>query len=238
MTDTPFSSCRWRLMYIFKLGLKSITSWRLLCRIERFIWVTKAINYFSLEARTWDVKLTVSLVLRRMIQSRETIKFWQVTEIEIFDSILLVLGFERANPGNEAPSCNTSLLLVILGFHSRDETAILVYNGTMSLKFCIIIDSKSQDVFYYCSVHSNMAAVTSHENRELDLFAKQTSFSRSRDFLESSLTIWFVLESLSLYSSSSASRAIILKSRGDGGVSSFRPPISVIIWFCGQEGSK
>ena len=83
-----------------------------------------------------------------MIHSRQTIKFWQVTEIEIFDSILLVLGFERANPENGAPTCNISLLLVILGFHSRDETDILVYNGTMSLKFCIIIDSKSQKTFF------------------------------------------------------------------------------------------
>ena len=37
----------------------------------------------------------------------------------------------------------------ILGFHSRDETAMLVQknNGKMSLKFCIIMKSNSQNIF-------------------------------------------------------------------------------------------
>ena len=55
-----------------------------------------------------------------------------------------------------------------LGFHSCDETAILVLqnNGKMSLKFCIIIESNSQKVFIAIVLYTNMAAVTSPESRE------------------------------------------------------------------------
>ena len=53
----------------------------------------------------------------------------------------------------------------ILGFHSSVETTILVYK-TMSLKFCIIIESNSQKNFFAVVLYTNMAAVTSRENRE------------------------------------------------------------------------
>ena len=40
-------------------------------------------------------------------------------------------------------------------------------NGKMSLTFCIIIEWKSQKIFFSIVLYPNMAAVTSHENREL-----------------------------------------------------------------------
>ena len=39
-------------------------------------------------------------------------------------------------------------------------------NGKMSLKFCIIIESKSQKTFFAVVLYTNMATVTSNENRE------------------------------------------------------------------------
>ena len=42
-------------------------------------------------------------------------------------------------------------------------------NGKMSLKFCIIVKSNSQKIFFTIILYTNMAAVTSHENRELKL---------------------------------------------------------------------
>ena len=42
--------------------------------------------------------------------------------------------------------------LHILGFHLRDETAMLLY---MSLKFCIKIESNSKDFFRFCPVHQH-----------------------------------------------------------------------------------
>ena len=41
-------------------------------------------------------------------------------------------------------------------------------NGKMSLTFCIIIESNSQKTFSAIVLYTNMAAVTSHENRELE----------------------------------------------------------------------
>ena len=38
----------------------------------------------------------------------------------------------------------------------------------MSLKFCIIIESKSQNTFFAIVLYTNMAAVTSRENREFN----------------------------------------------------------------------
>ena len=67
---------------------------------------------------------------------------------------------------------------------------------------------------------------------------KQTSVSKSRDFLVKSLMIWFVFKSLCLYSSSSASSAMILTSRGEGGESSCRPLISLIMWFYKERSRK
>jgi len=64
----------------------------------------------------------------------------------------------------------------ILGFHSRDETAILVYK-TMSLKLCIIIELNSQKNFFAVVLYTNMAAVTSRKNREYpDLCFKKWPF--------------------------------------------------------------
>ena len=40
-------------------------------------------------------------------------------------------------------------------------------NGKMSLKFCIIIESNFQKTFFAIVLFTNMAAVTSRENREL-----------------------------------------------------------------------
>ena len=42
-------------------------------------------------------------------------------------------------------------------------------SGKMSLKFCIIIESNSQKNFFAIVLYTNMAAVTSRENREYDL---------------------------------------------------------------------
>ena len=39
-------------------------------------------------------------------------------------------------------------------------------NGKMSLKFCIIIESNSQKTFFAIILYTNMATVTSHNNRE------------------------------------------------------------------------
>ena len=56
----------------------------------------------------------------------------------------------------------------ILGFHSRDKTATLVYknNSKMSRKFCIIIESNSQRTFFAIVLYNNMATVTSREKQE------------------------------------------------------------------------
>ena len=40
-------------------------------------------------------------------------------------------------------------------------------NGKMSLKFCIIIESNSQETFFAIVLYTNMAAVTSRVNREM-----------------------------------------------------------------------
>ena len=57
------------------------------------------------------------------------------------------------------------LKLSILGSHSRDQTAMLV--NKMSLKFCKITELKSQNTFFAIVLYTNMAAVTSGENRAL-----------------------------------------------------------------------
>ena len=41
-----------------------------------------------------------------------------------------------------------------------------------SLKFCIIIESKSQKTFFTIVLYTNMATVTSHENREYTYWEK------------------------------------------------------------------
>ena len=41
-------------------------------------------------------------------------------------------------------------------------------NGKMSLKFCIIIESNCQKNVFAIVLYTNMAAVTSRENREYD----------------------------------------------------------------------
>ena len=41
-------------------------------------------------------------------------------------------------------------------------------NGKMSLKFCIITESNSQKTFFAIVLYTNMAAVTSRENREYE----------------------------------------------------------------------
>ena len=56
---------------------------------------------------------------------------------------------------------------VILSFHSRDETAMLMYKTMAkcpSLKFCIIIEFNSQWTFIAIFLYTNMAAVKSREN--------------------------------------------------------------------------
>ena len=42
-------------------------------------------------------------------------------------------------------------------------------NGNMSLKYCIIIELQSAKAFFSIVLYTNMAAVTSRENRELTL---------------------------------------------------------------------
>ena len=61
---------------------------------------------------------------------------------------------------------------IILGFHSSDENGHVGVqnNGKVSLKFCIIIESNSQNTFFTIVLYTNVAAVTSRENRELWYF--------------------------------------------------------------------
>ena len=51
-------------------------------------------------------------------------------------------------------------------------------SGNMSRKFCTIIESNSQGLFFAIVLYTNMATVTSRENRESILFhAKRVAFS-------------------------------------------------------------
>ena len=72
---------------------------------------------------------------------------------------------------------------IILGFHSRDETALLVYNNSkMSLKFCLIRESNCQKTFAIV-VYTNMAAVESRENQEyvqIKIPAPEVNIPKSR----------------------------------------------------------
>ena len=45
-------------------------------------------------------------------------------------------------------------------------------NGKMSFKFCIIIESNSQKAFFVIALYTNMAAMTSRENREYSKVSK------------------------------------------------------------------
>ena len=63
---------------------------------------------------------------------------------------------------------NTSCFKVFLVFtHVMRRPCWCTKNGKMSLKFCIIIESNSQKTFYVIVLYTNMAPVTSRENREL-----------------------------------------------------------------------
>ena len=48
-------------------------------------------------------------------------------------------------------------------------------DGKMSLKFIIIIESNSQNTFFAIVLYTNLAAVTSRENREI-LYVWEQSF--------------------------------------------------------------
>ena len=73
---------------------------------------------------------------------------------------------------------------IVLGFHSRDETALLVYNNSkMSLKFCLIRESNCQKTFFAIVVYTNMAAVESRENQEyvqIKIPAPEVNIPKSR----------------------------------------------------------
>ena len=78
-------------------------------------------------------------------------------DIEQHNIMIAVLGDCLANVRNS-----------MLGFHPRDETAMLVYktieNG--STRFCITTESNSEKTFHSIVLHTNMAAMTSDENRQ------------------------------------------------------------------------
>ena len=78
---------------------------------------------------------------------------WWITNIAVERNVWNALFWVK--------SIVRSTFFHILGFHSRDETAMQVWHT-----FYIIIESNSQKSFFAIALYTNMAAVTSCENRE------------------------------------------------------------------------